>query len=73
MGLTARERYERWDVCEDLVHQLVPKAQKDAAKYPQHSHDVTLGRMRRAVEGRQWTEGLETDWLIERLRVLLDW
>ena len=73
VGLTAEERRVRWDMCEDLAQQLVPKALKDAAKYPQHSHDVTLGRMRRAIEGKQWTEGSETDWLMERLRVLLSW
>ena len=73
VGLTAEERWVRWDMCEDLAQQLVPKAIKDAAKYPQHSNDVTLGRVRRAVEAKGWTEGTETDWLIERLRVLLRW
>ncbi|WP_233799805.1 DUF2442 domain-containing protein [Paraburkholderia sp. HP33-1] len=73
VGLTARERYERWDVCEDLARQLVPKALKDATKFPENSRDVTLRRLRRAIEGKEWTEGLETDWLIERLRALLGW
>lgn len=73
VGLTAEERWVRWDMCEDLARQLVPKALHDAAKYPQNSNDFTLRRVRRAVEARSWTEGLETDWLIERLRVLLDW
>jgi hypothetical protein len=72
-GLTAEERAERWMVCEDLAHQLVPKALKDAAKYPQHSNDVTLGRMRRAIEGKGWVSVMEADWLMERLRVLLGW
>ena len=73
VGLTADERYVRWDMCEDLAQQLVSKALKDAAKFPRHSNDVTLGRVRRAVEDKGWTEGTETDWLIERLRVLLRW
>lgn len=73
VGLTAEERWVRWDMCEDLAHQLVPKASKDAAKFPDHSHETTLQRVRRAIEARSWTEGLETDWLIERLRVLLGW
>jgi hypothetical protein len=73
VGLTAEERFIRWDMCEDLAQQLVPKTLKDAAKYPQHSREVTLKRMRRAIEGKKWTERLETDWLIERLRVLLGW
>jgi hypothetical protein len=73
VGLTAEERYIRWDMCEDLAQQLVPKTLKDAAKFPQNSRDATLKRMRRAIEGKQWTERVETDWLMERLRVLLGW
>jgi hypothetical protein len=73
VGLTAEERYIRWDMCEDLAQQLVPKTLKDAAKYPEHSREVTLARMRRAIERKNWTERVETDWLMERLRVLLGW
>lgn len=72
-GLTPEERAERWTICEDLAHQLVPKTIKDAAKNPEHSHDETLRRVRRAIEGKGWVSVLEADWLIERLRVLLDW
>ncbi|MFM0236013.1 hypothetical protein [Paraburkholderia sediminicola] len=42
-------------------------------KYPENSRDVTLRRMRRAIEGKQWTARLETDWLMARLRILLGW
>jgi hypothetical protein len=72
-GQTARERYERWDVCEDLAQQLVAKAQKDADRFPENSREVTLRRVRQAIEDKAWTNGLETDWLIERLRILLAW
>lgn len=73
VGLTSEERWVRWDMCEDLAQQLVPKTLKDAAKYPDHSRDETLQRMRRAIEGKGWTERLETDWLLGRLRALLEW
>jgi hypothetical protein len=73
VGLTAEERWVRWDMCEDLAQQLVPKTLKDAAKYPEHSRDVTLKRIRRAIQGKNWTERVETDWLMERLRALLGW
>jgi hypothetical protein len=73
VGLTAEERFIRWDLCEDLAQQLVPKTLKDAAKYPKHSPEVTLMRMRRAIERKGWTAPLETDWLMERLRALLGW
>lgn len=73
VGLTAEERFIRWDLCEDLAQQLVPKTLKDAAKYPENSRDVTLRRIRRAIANKGWTERLETDWLMERLRGLLGW
>ncbi|WP_408362103.1 MULTISPECIES: DUF2442 domain-containing protein [unclassified Paraburkholderia] len=73
VGLTAEERYIRWDMCEDLARQLIRKALEDAAKFPEHSRDVTLRRMRRAIEGKNWTERVETDWLMERLRALVGW
>jgi hypothetical protein len=71
--LTDEELAERWTVCEDLAHQIVPKALKDAAKFPQHSHDETLRRVRRAIDGKGWVSVIEADWLVERLRVLLGW
>ncbi|MFM0653457.1 DUF2442 domain-containing protein [Paraburkholderia sediminicola] len=73
VGLTAEERWVRWDMCEDLAQQLVAKTRQDAAKHPQHSHEVTLNRMQRAIEGKKWTARVETDWLMERLRSLLGW
>lgn len=72
-GLTAEERLRRWDLCEDLAHQLVPKTFKDAAKHPQNTRDETLRRMRHAVERKSWTSDIETNWLMERLRILLGW
>lgn len=73
VGQTAEERFERWDLCEDLAQQLVPKARADAAKYPSNSPAVTLQRMRNAMERKQWVTVVEMDWLIERLRKLLSW
>ncbi|MHB9833272.1 hypothetical protein Q8F57_000375 [Paraburkholderia terrae] len=73
VGLTEEERFERWDVCEDLAQQLVGVARKDALKHPENAREVTLGRVRRGIEGKQWTSVVETDWLMARLRLLLEW
>lgn len=73
VGQTDDERFERWEVCEDLAQQLVAKAQKDSAKHPQHSREVTLQRIRRAIGSRGWVSVVEADWLVERLRALLNW
>ncbi|MGF6572564.1 hypothetical protein SAMN05443245_4613 [Paraburkholderia fungorum] len=72
-GQTDSEREERWDICEDLAHQLIPKARKDATEYPEHSRDVTLERVRVAVARKNWVSSSELTWLISRLRVLLNW
>ncbi|PRX84133.1 hypothetical protein B0G73_1611 [Paraburkholderia sp. BL25I1N1] len=45
VGLTEEERFERWDICEDLAQQLIGVARKEASKYPEHSRDVTLERV----------------------------
>jgi hypothetical protein len=73
VGLTAEERFERWNFCEDLAQQLVAVALKDAAKFPEHSCEVTLRRVRRGLEGKGWVSVVEADWLMARLRILLGW
>ncbi|MFM0591384.1 hypothetical protein [Paraburkholderia dilworthii] len=72
-GQTDVEREERWSICEDLAHQLVSKAQKDAAFHPQHSADDALERVRAAVVHKGWVSSDELTWLISRLRSLLNW
>jgi hypothetical protein len=51
IGLTAEQRFERWDLCEDLAQQLVAVADRDAGRFPEHSREVTLQRVRRGIEG----------------------
>ena len=73
IGQTDREREERWDICEDLAHQLIPKARKDAAAHPEHDANTTLERVRVAVARKNWVSPDELTWLISRLRKLLHW
>lgn len=72
-GQTAIEREERWSICEDLAHQLVPKALKEASAHPEQSQHVILERVRAAVASKGWVSDDELRWLIVRLRALLDW
>ena len=73
VGMTEEERFERWDICEDLARQLVGVAHKETSNHPENSREVTLERIRRGIEGKQWTSVVETDWLMVRLRYLLEW
>ncbi|MDR5750363.1 MULTISPECIES: hypothetical protein [unclassified Caballeronia] len=66
------QRAERWDICEDLVHQLLAKARADAAKHPAQMPAETLERVRKAVAGKGWCSPEELQWLIQRLRALLE-
>jgi hypothetical protein len=73
VGLTEEARSERRQICEDLAQQLIVPARKDAAKYPQNSHDVVLERIRDAIAGKYWGSVVEMNWIIVRLRALLRW
>lgn len=72
-GQTDVERQERWTICEDLAHQLLPKAEKDGETHPEHSNDVTLERMCAAVARKGWVSHSELTWLISRIQALLNW
>lgn len=69
----AEELRRRWEICEDLAHQLVLKATKDAAAHPEHNNAVTLERVRVAVARKGWVSSAELTWLMSRLRALLNW
>jgi hypothetical protein len=71
-GVLAEERYERWLVCEDLAQQLVPVAKKDEAAHPEHRTEQTLERVCAAVASKAWVSPKELDWLMQRLRTLLE-
>ncbi|WP_458762840.1 hypothetical protein [Cupriavidus basilensis] len=72
-GQTPEERYERWDICEDLARQLAPVARKDAIKHPEHSREQTLRRVRISVSQKGWVSEAEMNWLLRRIKTLLEW
>lgn len=61
---TAAQREERWSICEDLAHQLAPKALKDSVAHQEHTRDDTLRRVRAAVARKGWVSHGELAWLI---------
>ena len=72
-GENAEELRRRWEMCEDLAHQLFPKAKMDAAVHPEHNNAVTLERVRAAVARKNWVSPAELTWLMSRVRALLSW
>lgn len=71
-GQTEEERYERWDVCEDLARQLLRVAKKEEVERPEQSRETTLRRVRISVSQKSWCSEDELDWLIGRLAALLN-
>ncbi|SDC53918.1 hypothetical protein SAMN05216345_102677 [Cupriavidus sp. YR651] len=71
VGQTEEERYERWDICEDLAQQLLQVAQKDETGHPGQAREKTLRRLRISVSQKGWCSEDELDWLIGRLAALL--
>lgn len=70
-GQIDEERYERWDICEDLAQQLLRVARKDETAHPGQSREMTLKRVRISVSRKGWCSEDELDWLIGRLETLL--
>ncbi|WP_035883338.1 hypothetical protein [Cupriavidus metallidurans] len=70
-GQTEEERYERWDICEDLARQLLPVARRDETEHPGQQREKTLRRVRISVSQKGWCSESELDWLIGRLAALL--
>ncbi|CAG2152091.1 Uncharacterised protein [Ralstonia mannitolilytica] len=71
--VTTEERYDRWAFCEALAKQLLPFAQDEAAKFPGNSAEDALGQVWVAIARMGWVSLAELDWLILRIKALLQW
>ena len=74
-GLTDEELYVRYDVCFDLVNQLVDYCHKKLAESPDLSQRELLQKVHRAVAARtEWdfSPG-ELQWMLEKLRARMNW
>lgn len=70
-GQTEAERYERWDICEDLARQLLLVAQRDEAGHLGQERETKLRRVRISVSQKDWCSEDKLVWLIGRLAALL--
>lgn len=74
-GLTEEELYVRYDVCFDLVNQLVDYCHKKLAERPEGSQRELLEKVHRAVAARtEWdfSPG-ELQWMMVKLSARMDW
>lgn len=71
--VTTEERCDRWVFCETLAKQLLPSVQDEAAKFPSQSTEDALGRVWLAIARTGWVSLAELDWLVLRMKTLLQW
>ena len=73
-GGTPPERFARWDVCEDLAVQFVPKCQESKAGKRSHmSETAILDQYLLRLLKTGWGSDDEMRWVIRRTAELLGW
>lgn len=72
-GVGPEERYHRWRYCEALAKNVLLFAQHEAVKQPSQSAEDTLGRVWVAIARKGWVSLAEVDWLVLRVKALLQW
>lgn len=72
-SLTPEGRDDRWVYCEELAKQLLQFARDEATRHPDQSTQDTLGRVWVAVARKGWVSLAELDWLVLRMKALLQW
>lgn len=73
-GQTDTEVAERYEICEDLVVQLVAKCQKNrTTKYVNLTETQILERLQAQLLGTNWGSPLEMQWVIRQTASALGW
>lgn len=74
-GLTEEELYVRYDVCFDLVNQLVDYCHRKTAERPEWSQHELLQKVRKAVASRvEWDfSPAEIEWMMKKLTSRMSW
>ncbi|GGC93485.1 hypothetical protein [Undibacterium terreum] len=73
-GTTPRDRWARWDRCEDLVQQLKEKCLESKAGKRAHLQEVDiLDQYFERLLKTNWTSPEEAQWVIRRIAGLLSW
>lgn len=73
-GGTPPERYERWDICEDLARQFAQKSlDSKAGKRAHMSESEILDQYLSRLIKTRWTSQPEARWIIRRTAAKLNW
>ena len=73
-GLTNDELAERFDLCEDLVRQLVPYCQRKRSERPEWSSEVVLQKTSVGIRSKDWDlSDAEIAWTMRQVAEKLHW
>ncbi len=74
VGLTDEELQERYDVCVDLVQQLIPYCIRKLDENPTWTQTNILFKVANSAQSKKWgLSSLEVDWVVKRLADELGW
>lgn len=76
VGLTDEELAQRYDVCHDLVTQLVAYCQRKLGENPDWSQQQAYERTKKGLVSKQHSWNLsarEVDWILRNLIAQLEW
>lgn len=72
VGLTPEELRVRWELCQDLVDQLVPYCERKRTERPDWSQEQLLSKVATAVRGKGWdVSEPELQWVVGRVGAAL--
>lgn len=68
-GLTDAERFERYDICEDLAQQLVAYCRRKHSVHPDEPLNSLLRKVENSARGKGWdVSPIELTWVMSRVR-----
>lgn len=72
VGLTPEELHERFELCQDLVDQLVPYCRRKRLERPEWSQGQLLSKVGAAIRGKGWdVSEPELQWVLGRVQAAL--
>ncbi|MDW5443802.1 hypothetical protein [Polaromonas sp. SM01] len=69
VGMTDEELLERYEMCEDLIQQLLVYCKRKQTEHPEWSREALLQKVEKSARTQGWDiSPIEITWLIGRLR-----
>lgn len=71
-GLTDEERFERYEICEDLAQQLIGYCRRKQSERPDETLHSLLQKVEHSARGKGWDiSPIELTWVMGRIREVI--